>query len=116
MIEIPDLQTEHRLLTFRCSSRPDQWQVGTVHEIEQLPHHRDRYLDYQGEISGDRGRVDRVAAGECGGIDVSQLQGGGFRITILWNSGYSVAKNYVGKMGINQIWSVRLVGNDSHQE
>ena len=30
---------------------------------EQLPHHRANYLDYEGSISGNRGRVERVAWG-----------------------------------------------------
>jgi DNA polymerase Ligase (LigD) len=31
---------------------------------EKLPHHRLAYLDYEGEISGDRGRVSRADAGQ----------------------------------------------------
>lgn len=30
-----------------------------------LPDHRRRYLDYEGPISGNRGRVQRVASGSC---------------------------------------------------
>ena len=31
----------------------------------RLPEHRRRYLEYEGPVSGDRGRVDRVARGDC---------------------------------------------------
>jgi hypothetical protein len=41
----------------------------TVAEMDarQLPHHRKDYLEFEGEISGGRGRVQRVIAGtfEC---------------------------------------------------
>ena len=32
---------------------------------EQLADHRLRYLEYEGEVSGQRGRVIRVASGSC---------------------------------------------------
>lgn len=37
--------------------------LGEVLVAEKLPDHRARYLTYEGEIDGDRGRVRRVAEG-----------------------------------------------------
>ena len=47
------------LTTFRCPSWPPV--VGDV--LEELAEHRRAYLDYEGQISGNRGEVRRVDAG-----------------------------------------------------
>lgn len=52
---------EHRLLTFRTVAIPGQVSAWTGEKIHD---HRARYLQYEGPLSGERGRVDRVAAGE----------------------------------------------------
>ncbi|MBL9031995.1 MAG: hypothetical protein JNM80_09850 [Phycisphaerae bacterium] len=38
--------------------------LGPGFEAEAMPDHRRDYLDYEGEVSGGRGRVERVAIGE----------------------------------------------------
>ncbi|MCC6228949.1 MAG: hypothetical protein IT432_06965 [Phycisphaerales bacterium] len=50
-----------RLMTFRVVERPDE-----AHRFAgvRLADHRVAYLDYEGEISGGRGRVTRVARGQ----------------------------------------------------
>ena len=46
--------------------RIEQWPPSLTGQIAiELPRHRLAYLDYEGPISGDRGNVKRVAAGEC---------------------------------------------------
>lgn len=51
------------LLTFRLA---EDISLGRKRFIgPRLPDHRRRYLEYEGPVSGDRGRVDRVAAGHC---------------------------------------------------
>ena len=62
MIDQPELVIENRLLTWRCQDRPDQPRLDQLVAI-QLPNHRAKYLDYQGEISRSRGSVIRVAQG-----------------------------------------------------
>ena len=52
------------LMTFRVQERIDQPGVESFKGI-RLPDHRWEYLTYQGEVSGDRGRVTRVARGSC---------------------------------------------------
>lgn len=47
------------LVTFRLAEVPR----GTSFEAERLPDHRREYLQYEGEISGGRGRVSRVEEG-----------------------------------------------------
>lgn len=74
MIErsIPDLEPrpgsgpERRLLTFRLDPAPTPPPAdpgGGPFEAVRLPDHRARYLEYEGPVSSDRGRVTRVASG-----------------------------------------------------
>lgn len=51
------------LLTFRVSVRIDQMEQGTF-EAVRLADHREAYLSFEGEVSGGRGRVSRVASGD----------------------------------------------------
>ncbi|MFO0834555.1 MAG: hypothetical protein U0638_06265 [Phycisphaerales bacterium] len=51
-----------RLMTFRVDARPDE--AAVRFGVTRLVDHRAAYLDYEGEISGGRGRVTRVARGE----------------------------------------------------
>ena len=44
-------------------SRPDDAAVESF-EAERIGDHRAMYLDYEGEVSGGRGSVERVASGE----------------------------------------------------
>lgn len=52
------------LTTFRVRERIDGPGLD-VFEAERLADHRRAYLDYEGEISGGRGFVTRVARGWC---------------------------------------------------
>jgi hypothetical protein len=55
------LEHAGRLLTWSLPAFP----IKTSSLIcEQLPDHRMHYLDYEGEIAGNRGQVQRVEAGE----------------------------------------------------
>lgn len=56
------------LLTFRVESRPDQPGFGFF-EADRLDDHRTAYLDYEGEVSGGRGSVRRVASGVLVSLD-----------------------------------------------
>lgn len=56
-----------RLVCFRVMVRVDALERGTRFEGERLADHRRAYLEYEGEISGGRGHVTRVAAGLCEG-------------------------------------------------
>ena len=48
-----------KLATWRCPV----WPVLGLTPVERLDDHRPDYLDYEGPVSNDRGRVDRVAGG-----------------------------------------------------
>lgn len=74
---------ENRVLrTWSLLALPAAWGGGAAPgavAADALPEHRIDYLDYQGPLSGDRGSVTRVAAGEyrattpaagAGGLDV----------------------------------------------
>lgn len=61
LIDQPEIQSEHRLLTFRVFERPDQSPRFTA---ERLALHRAHYLRFQGDIGGDRGHVTRICRGD----------------------------------------------------
>ena len=48
------------LRTFRSPA----WPIESETPLTELPDHRRAYLDYEGPVSGDRGSVTRVEAGE----------------------------------------------------
>jgi hypothetical protein len=50
------------LITFRLSERLDAFR-GLAFVAQRLADHRREYLAYEGEIPGDRGRVQRIAEG-----------------------------------------------------
>lgn len=62
------------LTTFRLSSWPTQPSAVAT----KLRDHRRLYLDYQGEVPGERGRVDRVDEGR---ISVAAADEGGWTLT-----------------------------------
>lgn len=47
------------LITFRS----DRWPITERVQVQRLPDHRPVYLEYEGPISGNRGRVRRIEAG-----------------------------------------------------
>jgi len=55
------LEKEEVLLTWALDRLPT---AGSSVEAERLPDHRLMYLDYEGPVSGDRGNVRRVDAGD----------------------------------------------------
>lgn len=57
------------LMTFRVNIRPDE--APGWFEARRLVDHRAAYLDFEGEISGGRGRVTRVARGELRLLEVA---------------------------------------------
>lgn len=61
-IDQPELEVEHRLISFRCQSRPDTLGLSEF-AAERLPDHRADYLTYEGPISKNRGFVQRIATG-----------------------------------------------------
>jgi hypothetical protein len=55
------LEQDGHLRTWACDALP---QSDSTTLADQLPDHRVAYLTYEGEVSGNRGSVTRVAAGE----------------------------------------------------
>ena len=45
--------------------RSDAWPIVVPLTLLRMPDHRRIYLDYPGPVSGNRGQVARVDAGEC---------------------------------------------------
>jgi hypothetical protein len=66
------------LITFRVQERIDL-QSPQVFTCERLPDHREVYLEYEGPISGGRGRVERM---EAGGAEILHLSRDRVRVRI----------------------------------
>lgn len=67
------------------------WPLQGPTPLHRLSDHRRVYLDFEGELSGHRGRVTRVAAGDCD-VEIGEnalwairLQAG--TITLEWKAG-----------------------------
>jgi hypothetical protein len=62
------LERDGALMTWRLLGLPEAWQADTVSETpiaaERIADHRLDYLAFEGPISGARGEVHRVDAGE----------------------------------------------------
>jgi hypothetical protein len=52
--------------------RAERWPVRAGDYLRRLDDHRRDYLDYEGAISGDRGRVRRVYAGSCSDVHLQE--------------------------------------------
>ncbi|MFG0282948.1 MAG: hypothetical protein ACF8R7_00870 [Phycisphaerales bacterium JB039] len=59
----PDQPADAPLLAFRVQERIDL-EIVPSFEAERIADHRRRYLTYEGPISGNRGRVRRLAEGQ----------------------------------------------------
>jgi hypothetical protein len=64
-----DTADDSPLVVFRLA----QWPLEDDQPVIKLNDHRRLYLTYEGEIPGDRGRVDRIADGQ---LDVSETASG----------------------------------------
>lgn len=62
---------ERALVAFRVSVRPDE-RVGLSFDAERIGAHRRLYLEYEGAVTGGRGRVVRVARGDMAGLRVAE--------------------------------------------
>jgi hypothetical protein len=45
--------------------RSKEWPIERQTELTRIGEHRREYLDFEGDLSGNRGRVRRVASGIC---------------------------------------------------
>jgi hypothetical protein len=72
------------LLTYRVGSRVDDAAVARF-AAERLSDHRREYLTFEGNVSGGRGEVRRLASGECF-VEVVGAAGD-VRIWVKWNGG-----------------------------
>ncbi len=81
MIEMPGRE---RLTTWRLAGNPVELPDDPI-EAEPIDDHRRIYLEYEGELSGERGRVARVDGGESRVVEqsagrvVMKLVGGALR-------------------------------------
>ncbi|MHC4948639.1 MAG: hypothetical protein ACYTG1_10300 [Planctomycetota bacterium] len=77
-----DPEGRRPLVTFRAAGRIDELAAGERTALEPVADHRPVYLEYEGPISGDRGRVRRVAAGR---VRRWEAGGGAWRLRVRWS-------------------------------
>jgi len=75
------LDTGDALRTWRLGALP---KTGVTTDCESLPDHRRAYLDYEGPVSGGRGRVSRVIAGQ---YELIQESAGELRLRLAFPGG-----------------------------
>jgi len=101
LIDQPELQKEHRLLSFRCHFRPDE-QSQQMQEVEQMPDHRFVYLSYEGPVSNNRGSVARVAFGSV--VEFAKTDRS---ISVLIQWGQKSIRYHLTRMSqMNSIWQL----------
>lgn len=71
LIDQPAVPSEHRLITFRTTHRPDEPATFQAHHA---PDHRAHYLTYQGPLSQSRGSVTRISQGQVVRWDQQQTR------------------------------------------
>jgi hypothetical protein len=63
------LEQAHALATWQCGRNPLELTPGETMAVTPLPAHRKTYLDYEGPVSNNRGRVVQIAAGVVESLD-----------------------------------------------
>jgi hypothetical protein len=98
------LEWGQSLRTWALTEWPDS---GAAIAAEELAPHRREYLDYEGEVSADRGRVTRLAAGEYQILDEKPhfLRLG--LISPAWKGTLELAREPAG----GAVWTAVLAGN-----
>ena len=82
-----DVLVEPRPAADLAAWRSPVWPIEGVTPVERIQDHRRPYLDYEGEVGGQRGRVDRVAGGACR-VEVGPA--GVWTVTLLGGAGGSL--------------------------
>jgi hypothetical protein len=80
LIQSDPVNRQAPLISFRVSSRPDDPSV-LAFQAERIQEHRPLYLEFEGEVSANRGRVTRLASGLAtiqgdNGVFIVTLDGG----------------------------------------
>lgn len=76
-----DPQGRAGLVTFRLGRRVDELAPGERLAAERIGDHRRLYLEHEGEVGGDRGRVRRLARGR---IEAIQELGDTWALVVRW--------------------------------
>lgn len=114
MIEIPDMNSEHRLLTFRSESRPDQFHENDSFIALKLKNHRVRYLNYEGDIGSNRGRVSRLNTALC--LSFMYEHSNTVRMILQWTDSGRAATEYAGSPVDDEQWLFHASKIDSHSD
>jgi hypothetical protein len=103
-----DLMFETMPGSMLATWRSEQWPIETATPLIRLRDHRRIYLDYEGDLSGQRGSVMRMAEGSC---EVEVGENSVLRIRIL--SGASPTTLVVRQV-VDQEWQATATGPGGH--
>jgi hypothetical protein len=80
-----DSKNEQPMASFRVAKRLDAMAVDETLEAVRIQDHRPAYLEYEGEVSGNRGFVRRV----CRGVITrwSEVSPGKLELEVHWSAG-----------------------------
>lgn len=104
-----DPNGEGGLVTFRLAQRPDRLAGGQRLTAKRLEDHRRTYLTYEGPVSGNRGTVERLAAGT---FDAIQCVGDQWAFLIQWQDASS--RRWAQRLRLDRIgsaWQVSAIGS-----
>jgi hypothetical protein len=97
MIERSGPGEDRRLITWRTECRPD---LVLEFRGERIGDHRAAYLEFEGELSGGRGQVVRVASGRVSWLCQDERE---VRVRVEWSGGANV--RYAGAFGAGGAWT-----------
>ena len=81
----PSAKADSPLVTFRLPSRLDELPAGgPPMEAERIGDHRPDFLEFQGELTGNRGSVSRLRRGVI--ASVRHIEGGRLALKVQWES------------------------------
>lgn len=92
------------LLTFRTGPRPDRLAVGETMEATRIGEHRNRYMEFEGDIGGGRGVVRRLASAD---LRWTRCDDGAFACEVDWPGG---AARLRGRRRDGDDWEIERIG------
>jgi hypothetical protein len=105
-----DPKGEKPLISFRSTERVDQITQNKWIDLESRPDHRPEYLQIQGDLDGDRGKIKRLATG---GVFLWREIPSGWSMMVDWGIGSVTEYEIVNGEGI---LAVRRIFENQSQE
>lgn len=106
-----DSKNQQRLISFRLAERLDLMGAGAAAPAERVEDHRPLYLEYEGEVAGNRGSVRRLASGRV--MRWRDTSPATMELAIHWSGGEENLLQHLALEAENPSqWLVKCVGLD----